>query len=599
MTATTRTSLDVATVRTVAELPFAAADRYGDESAIRFRRDGTWHDRSFTELAASVRAIALGLIETGLSPGDRVCVLADTKPEWSEAGLAVLAAGAVLVPIYPSSSPDECAWVAGNSGARVMICDNAAQLAKIDSVRDRLPDLVTTVIIDPAGVGPVHPTLAGLFAAGHASTRGDELARRQAAIAPDDPSVIIYTSGTTGPAKGCVLTHTNWLALCTIIQELEYVVAGEVVYLFLPLAHVFAQIIQFGALYAGATIVYFGGDPRRVIPELAEVRPTFLPSIPRVFEKLYTLFTAGADPAWLARAVEAGLEVRRCERAGEPVPDDVAATYEAAEPLFAKVRGAFGGRLRKALTGAAPIAASVLEFFHAAGVPVLEGYGMTESAGVGTVTMPDRFRLGTVGVAAPGVRLRCADDGEILMAGPNVFAGYWRNDAATDETIVDGWLHTGDLGTLDDDGFLTITGRKKDIIITSGGKNIAPANLENELRQSRWISHAVMYGDRRPYPVVLVTLDAEEIVPWAREQGLTGDLTALAADPRVRKLIQDVVDAANTHHSRATQVKRFDILDRDLSQDSGELTPTLKVKRSVVHANHAERYDALYSEVVS
>ncbi|HEU4421025.1 MAG TPA: AMP-dependent synthetase/ligase [Pilimelia sp.] len=617
MSATTRVHLDVAAVRTVAELPFAAADSYGDNPAVRFRRGDGWHDRSYTELAGTVRALALGLIESGLAPGDRVCVLADTRPEWSEAGLAVLAAGGVLVPIYPSSSPEECAWVAGNSGARMIVCENPAQLAKIDSVRDRLPELAATVLIDPAesidlpdddphdGAGrhrhtePPHRTLADLFTAGNASTRGDELARRQAAIKPGDPSLIIYTSGTTGPAKGCVLTHTNWLALCKIIQELDYVAPDEVVYLFLPLAHVFAQIVQFGALYSGATLVYYGGDPRRVIPELAEVRPTFLPSIPRIFEKLYTLFTAGADPAWLERAVQAGLEVRRRERAGEKVPEDVLTRFLVAEPLFAKVRGAFGGRLRMALTGAAPIATPVLEFFHAAGVPVLEGYGMTESTAVGTVSTLDRFRLGSVGVAAPDVRLRCAEDGEVLMAGPHVFDGYWGNEAATRETIVDGWLHTGDLGALDADGFLTITGRKKDIIITSGGKNIAPANLENELRQSRWISHAVMYGDRRPYPVALITLDPEEIIPWARERGLPTDVAALALDPAVRELIQGVVDTVNAGHFRASQVKRFVLLDRDLSQDAGELTPTLKVKRSVVHANHAGLYDALYREEVA
>jgi long-chain acyl-CoA synthetase len=459
----------------------------------------------------------------------------------------VLAAGGVLVPIYPSSSAEECAWVLGNSGARLVICDDAGQLAKVERVRDRLPDLAGMVVIADGG-------LTGLAAAG-SSDVDSELARRRAAASPDDPAQIIYTSGTTGPPKGCVLTHRNWLTLCEVNEQTAYVRPGDVVYLFLPLAHVFAQITLFACLDAGATLAYFGGDLRRIVPELAEVRPTFLPSVPRIFEKLHTAL-AGAPSS--------------------------------------SVRAVFGGRLRMALSGAAPIAPAVLEFFAGAGVPVLEGYGMTETTGVGTVNTIDHHRLGTVGVAAPGTRIRLADDGEVLMSGPHVFAGYWRDPAATADVLAGGWLRTGDLGTLDTDGFLTITGRKKDIIITAGGKNIAPANLENDLRQSRWISHAIVYGDGRPYPVALLTLDLEEIVPWARERGLPAGPAALAGAAEVRELLQGVVDGVNARYARAGQVKRFAVLDRDLTQESGELTPTLKVKRAAVHANHAALLSRLY-----
>jgi long-chain acyl-CoA synthetase len=534
-------------VRTIGELPFAAAQAYGDRPAQRYRRSGAWVDGSFAELADTVRDLARGLVAAGVAPGDRVCVLAETCPEWTHAGLAVLAAGGVLVPIYPSSSAEECAWVLGNSGARLVICDDAGQLAKVERVRDRLPDLAGMVVIADGG-------LTGLAAAG-SSDVDSELARRRAAASPDDPAQIIYTSGTTGPPKGCVLTHRNWLTLCEVNEQTAYVRPGDVVYLFLPLAHVFAQITLFACLDAGATLAYFGGDLRRIVPELAEVRPTFLPSVPRIFEKLHTAL-AGAPSS--------------------------------------SVRAVFGGRLRMALSGAAPIAPAVLEFFAGAGVPVLEGYGMTETTGVGTVNTIDHHRLGTVGVAAPGTRIRLADDGEVLMSGPHVFAGYWRDPAATAEVLADGWLRTGDLGTLDTDGFLTITGRKKDIIITAGGKNIAPANLENDLRQSRWISHAIVYGDRRPYPVALLTLDLEEIVPWARERGLPAGPAALAGAAEVRELLQDVVDGVNARYARAGQVKRFAVLDRDLTQESGELTPTLKVKRAAVHANHAALLSRLY-----
>ncbi len=574
--------------RTVADLPFAAAAGYPDRTAFRFRRDGGWQDRSFPELAETVTALALGLVEAGVMPGDRICVLAETRPEWSYAGLAVLASGAVLVPIYPTSSAGECEWVVGDSGARMVICEDPAQLAKIERIRGALPDPVETVVMSTGG-------LDSLMETGRSAGRTDELDRRRRGVDPDDPALIIYTSGTTGPPKGCVLTHRNWLNLCAVNDELSYITGEDVVYLFLPLAHVFAQMVQFACLHAGGTLVFFGGDPSRIVPELAEARPTFLPSVPRVFEKLYTLVTAGLEPERLDQAVRVGLEVRRLRREGTAVPPEVMSSFDALdEALFGKVRAIFGGRLRMALSGAAPISPAVLAFFHAAGVPVLEGYGMTETSGIGAVNTLDRFRLGKVGVASPGVRLRVAEDGEVLMKGPQLFAGYWRDPTATADTIVDGWLHTGDLGEIDADGFLAITGRKKDLIITAGGKNIAPANFENELRQSRWISHAVMYGDARPYPVALVTLDADEILPWARQHGLPGDLSALVTQPRVRELIQGVLDEVNAGHSRAEQIKRFAILDRDLSHEAGELTPTLKVKRTVVHTNHAEVIADLY-----
>jgi len=523
-------------VRTIAELPFAAATAYGDRPAHRVKQGGQWVDTSFRELAGTVRALARGLVGEGIVPGDRVAVLAETRPEWSQAGLAVLAAGAVLVPIYPSSSAEECAWILRNSGARLAICGTAAQRNKVGGV--------PAVVIDDGGLAQL------------ASDDNDaEIDRRLAAICQGDPSIIIYTSGTTGPPKGCVLTNRNWLTLCRINEQLGNIVAGDVVYLFLPLAHVFAQITQYASLDAGATLAYFGGDTRAIVPELAEVRPTFLPSVPRIFEKLYTALQ-GAPPAM--------------------------------------VRAVFGGQLRMALSGAAPISPAVLEFFDAAGVPVLEGYAMTESAGVGTVNTIGHHRIGSVGVAAPGTEVAVAEDGEVLLRGPHIFAGYWRDPAATAAILVDGWLHTGDLGVLDDDGFLTITGRRKDIIITAGGKNIAPANLENDLRQSRWISYAVLYGDRMPYPVALLTLDPEEIVPWAKERGLPVQLPELAAHPAVRELLQGVVDEVNARYTRAAQIKRFAVLPRDLSQEAGELTPTLKVKRSVVYTNHAAALAALY-----
>jgi len=318
--------------------------------------------------------------------------------------------------------------------------------------------------------------------------------------------------------------------------------------------------------------------------------------VPRIFEKLYTLVTAHGDPAQIKGATQVGLKVRGLQAAGQEVPAELQAHYDGAEEkLFKNVRAAFGGNLRQATSGAAPIATEILEFFFACGVPVLEGYGMTETATAATVSTVDSYRFGSVGRALPGLEIRIADDSEVLLRGPNIFQGYYKNDDASFGAIVDGWLHTGDLGAVDGDGFLSITGRKKDIIITAGGKNLTPANLENDLKQSRWISQAVMHGDRRPFPVALITLDPEEIVHFAREHDLSEDFAALSREPQVVELIQTELDRANAKYAQVEKIKRFVLLDHDLSQETGELTPTLKVKRNVVNEKYAGLFDALYA----
>jgi long-chain acyl-CoA synthetase len=557
---------------TLAELPFFAAERFAGRPAQRFKRDGDWRELSYAGLGEVTAEIALGLIALGVRPGDRVCVLSDTRPEWAQAEFGIAAAGAVVVPIYPSSAAEECQWVIGNSGAVAVIVENAAQLAKIEPLRGQLPELRHVILVEPpagsgaAGIGAAAGdggeviSLAQLRAAGLQADRA-ELQGRVAAVQAGDPALIIYTSGTTGRPKGCVLTHCNMTACCRIAEELKILGPDDVTYLFLPLAHVFAQVVQLGAAAAGGVVAYCSGGAAAIMSDCAEVRPTCLPAVPRIFEKVYAAVAAFGPPD---------------------------------EQVFGQVRAIFGGRLREAISGAAPIAPEILEFFHAAGVPVHEGYGLSESAGVGTLNTREATRIGTIGPPVPGCEVRFADDGEILMRGPHIFAGYWNNAGATAEVLAGGWLQTGDLGSLDNDGFITITGRKKDIIITAGGKNLAPANLENELRQSPWISQAVMHGDRRPYPVVLITLDAEQVVPWARQRGLPEDLAELAVHPMVRELIAPVVAEVNSRRAQVAQVKKFAILDHDLSPETGELTPTLKVKRRVIEARYAALFDALY-----
>jgi long-chain acyl-CoA synthetase len=600
--------------QTLAHLIANSAVEHADQVAARYKRDGEWHDITYTQLADTVQEIALGLIELGLQPGERICILANTRPEWSYVDMAATSAGLVVVPIYQTNSPEECLWVISDSDACAIVCEDDEQLAKIAAIREQVPSLRTIISIDQPGSGAAagNGSRAAIdalapVALDEVRERGrgrspEELEARRAGVGPDDSFTFIYTSGTTGPPKGCVLTHGNYRAMIDMISEAGEIEGDEVIYLYLPLAHSYALLIQLAVFDRGGTLAYFGGDTKQIVGELLEVKPTYLPSVPRVFEKIYTLARAAIDaqpPEERERAdkaIQLGIKVRDMMARGEPIPEEMQASFdEADEQLFKNVRAIFGGRVRHATSGAAPIAQDILEFFWACGVPVLEGYGMTETSTAATVSTVENHRFGTVGRALPGVDIKIAEDGEILIKGPNIFHGYHNQASTSFGAVESGWLHTGDLGSLDEDGYLSITGRKKDIIITAGGKNLTPANLENDLKQCRWISQAVMHGDQRPYPVVLVTLDEEEIPAFAREHGLPEDIPTLAQQPAVRELIQHEVDRANTKYAQVEQVKKFVILDHDLTQATGELTPTLKVKRNVVNERYRDLFDALYA----
>jgi long-chain acyl-CoA synthetase len=584
--------------RTIARAAANAAARYPERVSVRYQQDGEWRELTFAEVAEVVDEIALGLVGLGMEPGDRVSLLANTRPEWTLSSLAISRAGAVVVPIYPTNSPEECEWVVGNSDSRIVICEDAGQAAKIETVRGGLDKLEHVLLIEASEDTDDQSTI-GIDRLRERAREGDrsELDRRCAAVSAGDPYTIIYTSGTTGAPKGVVLTHANCASLGVMVQEIGFVTDEDLSYLYLPLAHSFALTVQLASFDVGSGIVYWGGDTLQIIAELMQTSPTYFPSVPRIFEKLYALALSMAESEQQLRgAVEVGLKVRQLRARGEDVPEELSAAYDRAEEaVYGKVRALFGGRMEKAVTGAAPISSEILEFFYACGVPVLEGWGMTETVAIGTVNRLESFKFGTVGLPLPGVELKIADDGEILIKGPNVFREYWRNPEATEEAFTeDGWLKTGDLGAIDEDGFMSITGRKKDIIITAGGKNLAPANLENDLSRSRWISHAVMHGDRRPYPVALITLDPEEIGPWAKERGLPEEMAELIDREEVRDLIQEVLDGANAKYARVEQIKKFALLDHDLTQEAGELTPTLKLKRNVVNERYAGVFEDLY-----
>ncbi|HWK18202.1 MAG TPA: long-chain fatty acid--CoA ligase [Solirubrobacteraceae bacterium] len=575
-----------------------SADHH-DGIALIYREDRGPASITYPELGRRTNAIARGLIELGIEPGDRVAILALTSADWTLADYGALCAGAVVTPIYHTNSPEECAYVVAHSEARLVFCDDDEQAAKIRQIRDRCPHLEHVVLLH--GAAPDAITLRELCERG-AGLPPETVALRLAGVAPGDLASLVYTSGTTGPPKGCMLTHANLLATTRMYVERLQLDETHTLYQFLPLAHVLARVAQAVALSAGARIAYWSGDSTKIVDELSELAPTHFPAVPRIYEKMHGAVMGkvqdGPAPTRIlfTWALRQGARGREAARAGRPLGPLGALQYRLADKLvLSKVRDLFGSELQIALVGAAPIGRELLEFFDACGVLVLEGYGLTETCAASTLNTADRVRFGSVGRPLPGTEVSVADDGELLIRGPHVFTGYYQDPAATAETLTDeGWLCTGDLGEVSRDGFVSVTGRKKDLIITSSGKNITPVNIENALRESRFITEAIVFGDNRPYLVAAVTLDRDETGRIANGPGAESDVATLAADPHVRAAVQKEVDAVNAKLARIEQVKRFAILERDLTQAGGEMTPTLKVKRAAVYAKYAEVFEALY-----
>jgi long-chain acyl-CoA synthetase len=585
---------------TLAAMVLRSAERH-DGAALRYAHGDEWVEISYADLGSTVREIACGLIALGVQRGDRVSILAGTRPEWTLCDLGALCAGAVVAPIYHTNSPDECQYVLEHAESRVVFCEDAEQLAKVEQVRERCPHLEHVVTFD--GSGGI--SLDQLRARG-GEIEQEVVDRIAAEVSPDDAATIIYTSGTTGPPKGCVTTHANVMDTAQMYERQLGFDAGDdpiVVFMFLPLAHSLARVTQMVVIDVGGTIAYWRGDPKVVLEDLAHTRPTHVPSVPRVFEKVHTKALSGVEEGGRVKravfgwALGKGRAVRSLERQGRRPGALLRRQHALADKLvLSKVRGLFGPDIRLALTGAAPIPRDVLDFFDACGVLILEGYGMTETTAAATLNTATSFRFGTVGKPLPGTEVSIADDGEVLMRGPHIFHGYFKNDEATQETITDdGWLRSGDLGSIDEDGFLRITGRKKELLITSSGKNISAANIETALREIRWISQAVVYGDNRSYLVALLTLDLEEIPALAARVGVEPDPATMVRDERVRSEVGREVEKINERFARIEQIKRFAILDRDLTQDRGELTPTMKVKRAVVYREFADIFDSLYA----
>ncbi len=585
---------------TLGEMILDAAERYSGV-ALQYTRDGRPGYVSYSELGTISSEIARGLISLGIEPGDRVAILALTSADWTLADCGSLCAGAIVTPVYHTNSPEECAYVLGHSDARLIFCENDEQAAKVRQVRERCPALEQVVLFEGSSTDAI--TLDELRNQG-AEVSPEVVQQRLEEVAPDDVATIVYTSGTTGPPKGCMLTHENFLATVRKYAEQLQFNDTHSLYQFLPLAHVLARVAQAVALSVGARVIYWTGDPAKIVDELAKTGPTHFPAVPRIYEKVHgAVIGRMADGPAAQRllfewALQQGARARRALRQGKLPGLITDVQYRIADRLvLSKVRAAFGPKLQMGLVGAAPVAPELLEFFDACGVLVLEGYGLTESCSAGTINTIDAVRFGTVGKPLPGTEVSISEQGEILLRGPHVFKGYFKNEEATAEAITpDGWLQTGDLGAITDDGFLKINGRKKDLIITSSGKNITPVNIESELRESRYITEAVVFGDSRPYLVAIVTLDRDESVKLVERLGIETDPATIAADPQVHAEVQKEVDAVNAKLARIEQVKRFVILDHDFSQADGELTPTLKVKRAFVSDKYADVFAGIYAQ---
>ncbi|HEY1569736.1 MAG TPA: long-chain fatty acid--CoA ligase [Pseudonocardiaceae bacterium] len=598
---TVQTASPVTDEENLTDMVWANAERFGDAVSFQRHVDGTWMDLTARDFAAHVLAVAKGLVAMGLSPGDRVCLMSKTRYEWTLLDFAILAAGGVTVPVYETSSAEQVEWIVSDSGARAVIVETAAHRGVVDGVVDRLGQVRHVWQID----GPAAPDAPGVvdeLTALGAAVPDQEVHGRRHAVRADQTATIVYTSGTTGRPKGCVLTHRNLLAevRANVGAFPEIMQPGSSLLLFLPLAHVLARALVLTCVYARLAVGHTA-DVQNLVADLGTFRPTFVVAVPRVFEKVYNGAKQKAHSEGKGRIFDAAeaTAVAYSESLDRGGPG---AALRLRQLLFdrlvyRRLRAALGGRCTAAVSGGAPLGERLAHFFRGVGVPVLEGYGLTETSAAACVNTQSAFRVGTVGRPVAGTSVRIAEDGEVLVSGGVVFREYWNNDAATKESLDGGWFHTGDLGSLDSDGFLRITGRKKEIIVTAGGKNVSPAVLEDRLRAHPLISQCMVVGDQKPFIAALITVDEEFFPVWKAQHGKPAGASVadLATDPDLVAELQATVDEANAAVSKAESIRKFRVLPADFTEASGEITPSLKLRRSVVAKAHAADIEAIYA----
>ena len=578
-----------------ADYVFENAASFPDRVALRRRVDGEWRDVSSAVFGAEVLALAKGLIAAGVEAGDRIALMSKTRYEWTLIDFAVLSIGAVVVPIYETSSAEQVEWILSDSGATAIFVETDAHEATVDSVRESAVAGLSVWRIEG-------DALADLGARG-ADLSDDQVHKRREAVTPTDLASIIYTSGTTGRPKGCQLLHLNFITeVSEVTVELRHLFNEDTsTLLFLPIAHVFGRVIEIGALATGSTLGHTA-DVKNLIADLAAFQPTFILSVPRVFEKVYNTARQKAHADGKGKIFDMAERVairysQALEHGSVPLPLKLQhAVFD--RLVYGKFRAALGGRCTAAISGGAPLGARLGHFFRGVGLTIYEGYGLTETTAGICVNRPDALRIGTVGPPVGGTSVRIADDGELLFKSNLVFAGYWRNEAATADAIdAEGWFHTGDIGEIDQDGFVTITGRKKELIVTAGGKNVAPAVLEDRLRANWLVSQCLVVGDRQPFIAALVTIDPEGFPTWLEKTGrpATTNLADVVDDPALRAEVQSAIDDANKAVSKAEAIRKFTILPFDWTEATGQLTPSLKLKRNVVQKECAAEIAALYS----
>ena len=582
------------------------------KAGVTHKKDGRWQDVSFGQVLDDVKALSAGLVAQGVKPGDRVALFANTSLLWIVADLAITAAQAITVPIYSSNTPDEFAYIVNHSEANFVFVDNdekdAKQAGRLTRVRQKLADcgsIQKVILFEGAVAGGQELSLADVLAQGQKAHQANpgSFEERVASVKSEDTNCIIYTSGTTGLPKGAILTHGNWTYQAHAVQAIGMMEPADSVMLFLPLAHVFAQVVKAAWLSMGFRLI-IAESVDKLLANLVETRPTVLPSVPRVFEKVYNNVVANGSAApglkgrmfrWAFKLFDEYVDAQMQGREYNPL-----AFALARKLVFSKVRGTLdeklGGNMRLFVSGGAPLSRKIGYFFDLLGFKVVEGYGLTETAAPTNANRPNKIKIGTVGPTMPGTEARIAADGEVLVRGPCVMKGYYKNDEATAEALEkDGWYHTGDIGEIDADGYLRITDRKKDIIVTAGGKNVAPQNIENTLKTFPIMSQAMVYGDKRPYLVALITVADEAARKLLTEKGApVGSYADNAKRPEIHAAVKAVLDKVNSEQPPYATIKRFTIMPADFTQETGELTPTLKVKRKVCSQKYKAQIDAMY-----
>ena len=572
------------------------AERAPDRAALSVRRGDAWVDVTARQFLEEVKAVAKGLMANGVGAGTRVGIMSRTRYEWTLADYAVWYAGAAGVPIYETSSAEQVQWILSDSDAVAVFLESAKNKAVFDEVADTLPDVKNVWIFDDGAIDALKAAGTGVS--------DEDLEARRAALTPGDLATIIYTSGTTGRPKGCTLTHSNFRSEAdSVVQGMPevFLVEGSSTLLFLPIAHVFGRMIQIGCMRAGVRLGHTA-DVKNLLEDLQHFRPTFLLAVPRVFENIFNKSQQKAVAEGKGNifntAAQVAIDYSRAQDTGGAGFMLKIKHAVFSKLVYSKLRAAMGGNVRWAVSGGAPLGERLGHFFRGIGVTILEGYGLTETSAATTVNRPGALKIGTVGQPIPGAAVKVAPDGELLLAGPQIYQGYWNNPTATSEALEsDGWFHSGDIGEIDDQGFVRITGRKKELIVTAGGKNVAPAVLEDRLRANWLVSQCMVVGDAQPFIAALVTIDPESFPAWKKQAGKpdAASVADLSTDPDLVAEIQKAVDDANKAVSKAESIRKFTILPVDWTEEGGQLTPSMKLKRNVVMKEYAAEVDALYN----